>query len=62
MIASKRYALSVKSKLVVQIYVQMPETNIGRRPLLKELKSFRKLSLESGEGKVISFVLGQVQH
>lgn len=47
----------IKGKEVVQLYVNDPESS-EHRPL-KELKAFKKVTLNPGETKVVSFVLNK---
>lgn len=48
---------SVAGSEVVQLYVGMAQSPVPRPP--KELKGFRKVFLEPGESKVVSFVLDE---
>ncbi|RDW61455.1 hypothetical protein BP5796_11347 [Coleophoma crateriformis] len=48
---------SKKGKAVVQFYVQLPETTIGRTRPVKELKAFSKVELAAGQEKTISVIL-----
>lgn len=44
-------------KTVVQLYVEAPETEVVRP--VRELRGFEKISLEAGEEKIVTFILGE---
>lgn len=47
----------LKGKSVVQFYVQMPETTLGLRRPLKELKAFTKVEVDAGQQVLTKVIL-----